>query len=138
MKPIKQTVAYVIYSPDRSKVLAVFRSANDANFPNMWGLPAGTLKEGESHEEAVITSGRERLGIELRIVKLINEGEAERGKHILHMKEYEAEIVEGTPAVPQLIENVTQYAEWKWANPEILKEASERGALCSRLFLSSG
>lgn len=137
MKATKNSIAYVIYNPDRSKILVVLRPADDNNFPNTWGLPAGTLKDNESYEDAVIRSGHEKLGVELKIVKLIKEGSIEREKHFLHMKEYEAEIVSGEAVVPQKINTVTQYQEWKWAEPNILIDAAQKGSLCSRLFLDN-
>ncbi len=69
MKPIKNAVAFVIYSPDGTKILAVQRPFNDENLPGIWGLPAGSLKENESYEEAVLRAGREKLGVQLQIVK---------------------------------------------------------------------
>jgi len=136
MKPTKHSIAYAIYNKDRSKVLAVLRPEDDDNLPNVWGLPAGTLKEGEDYEQAVICSGHDKLGIELKVIKLINEGGVERDKLVLHMKEYEAEIASGQPSVPQPVDGVTQYQQWKWAEPDLLKEAAQKGSLCSRLLLS--
>jgi len=137
MKLIHNSSAYVVYNYDRSKILAVQRPSDDENLPNVWGLPAGSLKEWESFEESVIRSGREKLGVELKIIKLINEGELEREKYILHMKEYEVEVIEGEPKVPQIVEGITQYQRWKWASGDILKESADKGSLCSQLYLGS-
>lgn len=136
MKQIKHSIAYAIYNDDRSKVLVVLRPKDDDNLPNVWGLPAGTLKESDDYEQAVIRSGHEKLGVELKVVKVINEGEIAHEKFILHMKEYEVEIISGQPYVPQPTDGITQYQQWKWAEPHLLKEAAQKGSLCSRLFLS--
>ena len=136
-KPIKNSVAYVIYTPNRSEFLIVQRPDNDEDLPGLWGLPAGSLKEGESFEDAVIRSGRQKLGVELKVNKMINEGEVKRKDYVLHMKEYEAEVIEGKPRVPQILEGVTQYQTWRWGISEDLKSAAEKGSLCCRLYLES-
>jgi 8-oxo-dGTP diphosphatase len=134
MKPVKYSVAYAIYNTDRTKVLAVLRPENDS-LPNVWGLPASMLIEGEHPEEAVIRSGKQKLGVQLKVVKYIGEGEVEREAFILHMREYEAEIVNGEPFAPQDIEGMTQYQKCEYNDPIILKEATQKGSLCSRIFL---
>ena len=54
MKPTKFAIAVALYHPvDKSKVLAVKRPANDDSLPNVWGLPAVVVKEGELPEDAV-------------------------------------------------------------------------------------
>ncbi|MDP1706676.1 MAG: NUDIX hydrolase [bacterium] len=136
-KSIKHSVAFVIYNQDHTKILVVRRPLDDDNLPNIWGLPAGSLKENETFEGAVIRSAKDKLGVEVRIVKLISEGEIERNRHILHMKEFEIEIQEGDILVPQSVSGVTQYSEWKWGQPGDLIEAAQKDSLCSRLYLES-
>ncbi|MBI4639430.1 MAG: NUDIX domain-containing protein [Candidatus Tectomicrobia bacterium] len=137
MKPIKHSIAYVIYHEERSQFLSVKRPSDDDDLPDVWGLPAGSLKNGETFEDAVLRSGREKLGVELKIVKLIGEGNIEREHDILHMKEYEVHVIQGEVNVPQLVDGVTQYQAWKWATPDELIESAQKGSLCSRLYLSS-
>ncbi|MBI2173501.1 MAG: NUDIX domain-containing protein [Candidatus Aenigmarchaeota archaeon] len=137
MKPVKNAVAYVIYNSDRSKLLSIQRPGDDEDLPNAWGLPAGSLKGGETEEEAVLRSGKEKLGVRLKVAKKIKSGDLERKEYILHLTDYEAKIIEGTPRVPQNVPGVTQYQRWKWALPEILKEAARKGSLCCRLYLES-
>lgn len=64
MKPIKYAIAFIIYNRNRSKFLIVQRSSDDKDLPNVWGLPAGSVKDGETFEECVIRSGKEKLGTE--------------------------------------------------------------------------
>jgi len=90
----------------------------------------------ESFESCVIRSGKEKLGVQLKALKLISEGKIERKNYIIHMKEYEAEITSGTPNVPQHVLGVTQYQDWKWGKPELLREAAKKGSLCAQLYLS--
>lgn len=134
-KPIKRSVSFAIYNNNRDRFLAVKRPSDDEDLPNVWGLPAGSLRDGETPEQAVIRAGREKLGVELKPVRFIGEGKIDRGAYILHMRDYEAEILESEPEVPQPVEGITQYQEWKWARPEDLLEAAEKGSLCSRIFL---
>lgn len=133
MKRTENAVSYVIYNGDGTRILSVKRPGND-DLPNVWGLPAGTVREGENPEQAVVRSGREKLGVKLEVKGMLNEGEIERETYILHMRLYEAEIGEGEPKVPQA-SGGTQYVEWKWAEPGELKEAASKGSLCSRLLL---
>ncbi len=137
MKPIVRAISYIIYNKDRTKFLAVKRPSNDKYLPDVWSLPAGIVKRDESDEDSVLRSGMQKLGVKLKIIKQLNEGEVERDNHFLHMKLYEVEIVEGKPKVPQQVERVTQYQEWKWTKADELKEAAKKGSLCSRLYLES-
>jgi|SRR3989338_4882110 len=137
MKPVKNAVAYVIYNSDRSKLLSIQRPSDDEDLPNVWGLPAGSLKRDETEEEAVLRSGKEKLGVRLKVVKKIKSGELERENYVLRLTDYEAVIIDGEPRVPQNVPGVTQYQRWKWAPPEILKEAAQKGSLCCRLYLES-
>jgi ADP-ribose pyrophosphatase YjhB (NUDIX family) len=135
MKRKENAVSYVIYSEDRKRIIAVKRPEKD-EIPNVWGLPAGTTREGETPEQAVVRSGKEKLGVKLEVKGMLNEGEIERSSYILHMKLHEAEIREGEPKVPQA-SGGTQYVGWKWAEPGELREAASKGSLCSRLFLEN-
>ena len=135
MKPVKYAIALAIHN-NYQEVFVVLRSKDEKTLPNVWGLPASMLKEKETFEDAVIRTGHDKLGVELKIIKLIGESEIERDDFILHMKEYEVKIVKGEPAVPQPVLGVTQYQAGKWSDQEILKEAAQKGSLCSRLYLS--
>ncbi len=137
-KPVKNSVAYVIYNDNsKNEFLIVQRPFDDKDLPGYWGLPAGSLKENESFEDAVIRSGREKLGVELKVIELINEGELERETYILHMKEYEARIAKGVIKVPQNVKGVTQYKTCNWGTAEDLMPAAEKGSLCCKLYIES-
>ena len=135
MKPMRNAISYVIYNKDKSKFLSVKRPEDDNDLPNVWGLPAGNVKDGESFEQAVLRSGKEKLGVELEIEDIVDEGDIERNNYVLNMKLYETKIVKGEPRVPQQAEG-TQYQDWKWATSEELKEAAQKDSLCCRLYLS--
>jgi ADP-ribose pyrophosphatase YjhB (NUDIX family) len=133
----KHSVAFVIYNAERTKVIIVRRPKDDEDLPNVWGLPAGSLKNNETFEDTVARAAMDKLGVKVDIMKLVNEGEIGRDGYVLHMKEYEASITEGSPKVPQPIVGITQYAEWRWGTADDLVEAAQKGSLCSRLFLQS-
>jgi hypothetical protein len=92
----------------------------------VWGLPAASLADGESEEEAVARAGREKLGVEVRAIEPVGSDGP--------MRDFRAEIVTGEPAVPQAGPN-TQYAELRWGEPGDLVPAARQGSLCSRVLL---
>lgn len=136
-RPVRRAVSFVIPGPEPGTVLSVRRPPDDPDLPEVWGLPAGSPRPGEDDREAVVRSGREKLGVELRVGERLGEGEAEREEHALRMALYRARIRSGDPEVPQPVRGVTQYTAWRWARPEGLREAARRGSLCSRLYLEN-
>ena len=135
-RPEKQSVAVVIRNaqqPDR--ILTVLRPPDDDDLPNVWGLPAATLRPGEEWETAIKRVGLEKLGVQLKVGKELEQGAQERRDYRLQMRLYEAEITKGTPFVPQPDDAFTQYAKWKWGTTEDLQPAAQRGSLCCRLYL---
>ena len=111
------------------------RPADDEDLPNAWGLPAGSLLDSESWEDAVRRAGREKLGVELEVGDVLEEGEVRRTSYTLHMRLYQARIRSGTPSVPQSIVGVTQYGALEWANADVFVPAAQAGSLCCRLYL---
>jgi ADP-ribose pyrophosphatase YjhB (NUDIX family) len=135
-----ETVAVVVPGPGRSRrrpdrFLAVRRPEDDEDLPGAWGLPATTLRPEEVHAEAVLRVGRDKLGVELEVVRELERGSLERPEGPLRMRLFEARIREGTPTVPQEGGQGTQYVEWRWSGPDRLRESARRGSLCSRLHL---
>ncbi len=138
MKPVKRVVAAVVRGDElggERRILAVRRPADDPELPGLWGLPAVSVGGEEDEPEAVRRLGREKLGVRFEALSDLREGTLERSSYLLHMKLYEAWIVEGEPVVPQQRAGVTQYVEWKWADASILLPAARRGSLCCRLYL---
>lgn len=137
-KPVKEAVSYVIYRPgSEEEFLIVLRPEDDPDLPGVWGLPAGSKREGESWEEAVLHAGMEKLGVELRILLELAEGEAEREGYTLRMRLYEAAIAAGRPRVPGPFGG-TQYEAWRWGVRGDLEEAASEGSLCCSLYLARG
>ena len=135
---IKRSVSFVIRDPaEPDRVLAVQRPADDEDLPDAWGLPAGSLREGESWDDALRRAGREKLGVELAVGGALTEGTLERSGYTLHMRLHEARIVAGAPLVPQPVPGVTQYAALAWLTGEAFRPAASAGSLCCRLYLES-
>jgi ADP-ribose pyrophosphatase YjhB (NUDIX family) len=132
LKPLKRSVSLVIEGP--AGVLLVRRPEDDDSLPGLWGLPAASLREGESEHDALLRAGREKLGVEVEPLSLIGEEEAERGGYRIAMRDWAASIVTGEPAVPQAGEG-TQYVEWRWGDPAELAPAARAGSVCARVLL---
>jgi 8-oxo-dGTP diphosphatase len=125
-----QSISLVIEGPEG--LLLVRRPDDDDDLPGLWGLPAASLEEGESEPDAVRRAGRAKLGVEVRPVRMLGEA-AGRGAR---MRDWEAEIVSGRPAVPQR-ETGTQYDELRWGDAAELVPAARAGSLCCRALLES-
>jgi 8-oxo-dGTP diphosphatase len=111
---------------DGERVLLVRRPDDDADLPGVWGLPAASLAEGESPEDAVRRAGREKLGVEVQPLEAVGT----QG----FMTDFRAEIVTGEPALQQGGPN-TQYAELRWGELAELLPAAMQGSLCSQVLL---
>lgn len=129
-------------------MLAVLRPPDDPELPDVWGLPATTLRAKESWEEALARAGRDKLGVTLEPHGILAEGEQDRplegagpvgdGSYRLRMRVYEVELPEGEPreALPSEGRG-TRYVSWRWAEPDELREAAGRGSLCTQLYLKT-
>ncbi len=111
--------------------------------PGVWGLPAVTLREGESPEDGISRLGHEKLGVDLTPVELLAEGEQRRpsphiGKeYTLHMTVYAASMT-GEPRLPPRTgdNTTTLYDAIEWLEASALLPAAEAGSLCCELFLA--
>lgn len=121
--------------PDR--VLAVMRPPDDPELPDVWGLPASTLRPGEHLEDSVRRTGTEKLGVDLNVGDVVRRGSTERRDYRLEMTLLEATIDHDLPSVPQPHPEVTQYVDWQWAEPAAFIPAADLGSLCCRLFLET-
>jgi len=130
----KKSVSVAIHGED-GQVLVVLRPPDDEDLPNLWGLPASSLRPGENWEDAVRRTAREKLGVQVEVGPELSRGSIDREKYRLEMRLYEAAIVSGTPSVRDDVEGITHYAAWKWGNADTLVPAADRGSLCCRLYL---
>lgn len=134
--PVKRSVAVVVHAPgEPERILAVKRPPDDEDLPDVWGLPAASPRSGETWEQAVLRTGRDKLGVRLGGIRFLRMGETSRPGLLIHMRLYRAEIEEGRPRVPGPGEGVTQYVDLAWCSPRRLVPAARRGSLCSRLYL---
>ena len=132
----KRSVSLAIHDPARpGRVLLVQRPADDEDLPNVWGLPAASLRGDESWQDAARRAGRDKLGVELDVGQVLCAGIAERAHYTLDMRLLDARIVAGEPSVPQPSQDVTQYQAWRWGRPADLQPAAALGSLCSRLYI---
>ena len=92
----------------------------------MWGLPAATLGNEESAEDAIRRAGREKLGVEVQPLETVGSDD--------FMTDFRAAIVCGEPAVQQGGSG-TQYTEVRWGGLAELVPAAREGSLCSRVLL---
>jgi 8-oxo-dGTP pyrophosphatase MutT (NUDIX family) len=127
---LKRSISLVIEGP--KGLLLVRRPEDDEDLPGLWGLPAASLEEGESEQDAVRRAGRAKLGVEVRPVRILGEAAGQGAR----MRDWEAEIVSGRPAVPQH-ETGTQYDKLRWGDAAELVPAARAGSLCCRALLES-
>ncbi len=124
---------------DDGLVLAVRRPDEPGEeLPGVWGLPATTLRPGESPEEGVRRVGREKLGVELTLLRTLAEGEQPRGGYTLRMTVYEASMA-GEPRLPLRTPEAasTLYDAIDWLPAASFREAADRGSLCCRLLVEA-
>ncbi len=135
---VKRAVSFVLrQAEDPRRVLIVRRPPDDADLPNVWGLPAASVRAGESWEDAVRRAGIDKLGVRLLVGRELRHGSLERRDYTLEMRLFDATIRSGEPSVPQPYPEVTQYTEWEWGEPARLEDGAARGSLCCRLFLET-
>jgi ADP-ribose pyrophosphatase YjhB (NUDIX family) len=138
-KPVRLAVSVAIGRAENpGDVLIVRRPADDAELPNLWGLPAASLRAHEDWADAARRAARDKLGVTIDVQRELHHGRLERKDYVLEMRLFRARIAEGTPMVPQPLRDVTQYADWRWGRTEDLIPAAEKGSLCSRLYIASG
>ncbi len=138
MDPLKESIAVLIRSAsDPSRILLVRRPSTDPEFPGMWGLPAVTLRAGESDREALERLARQKLGSMLSALRLCCTGEQQRQHYRLRMRLYEARLCQAEPSLPApgSVPDVTLYEAWRWGRLSELAVSAEAGSLCSLLAL---
>jgi len=123
-------------------VLAVRRPDEPGEeLPGLWGLPATTLREGESPEDGVRRLGRQKLSVDLTPLRALASGEQQRAGYTLRMTVYEASMT-GEPSAsggPDRADGAsgTLYEALDWLPAASFGEAAQRGSLCCELFLKS-
>ena len=137
--PVQRAVALVVHCPDDAGLLlAVRRPDDDTELPGLWGLPAATLRNGETVEDAACRIGETKLGVEVEPGEVAAEGAQQRPDYLLEMALLTARLQDPARS-PRLLAPsslATAYVDWRWAPPGLLAEAARRGSLCCQLLLS--
>lgn len=139
MKPIKFAVAIALTNPDNpEEILTVLRPPNAKSLPNIWGLPAVSLKEGESVEDAITRIGKEKLSTTITPESFIGVDTDERPEHQLVLIDIKANLSGPQPSVRNAPTPDTKYANQKWTSDfTILIPGAQKGSVCDRVFLKS-
>lgn len=139
MKPTKFAIAAVLYNPKNSlEVLAVKRPDTDKELPNVWGLPAVIVQEGELPEDAIRRLGIGKLSTTIEPISYIGIKRIERDTHELILMEIQSELKGGEPSIENATTKGTKYVDQQWTSDyNLFKEAASKGSLCSRVFLES-
>lgn len=136
-KPEKHSVAIIIWDKQRKKVLLVQRPLDDDSLPGHWGFPAASKKDLDDEWDSYAYKAAEtKLGVKIKIKRLLGEDTVDRGSFILRLRDYEVEVVEGTPSVPQPIQGITQYINMEYTD-DLTKmiESAKNKSLCTKIFL---
>lgn len=120
-------------------VLVLRPEALGEELPGLWGLPAASLKPGETEEAAALRVGRQKLGCGVQLLRVLGRGSQQRPGYRLEMTVYEAELDRAAPQLPPPRQDagVTYYVAWRFGGAEDLGEAVERGSLCARVALQA-
>ncbi len=139
MKPIKFALAVVIKNPKNpDEVLAVLRPPDAKSLPNIWGLPAVSLKENETPEVAIVRLGKEKLATTIVPKEFIGVDTDERDSHQLVLMDIEVEVTGPEPEVQKGTTNDTKYTGQKWTSDySVFIPGAQKGSVCDRVFLKS-
>jgi ADP-ribose pyrophosphatase YjhB (NUDIX family) len=122
--PAKHSVAVIIRKNDH--ILAIRRPDDDEELPGIWGLPAGTFRDGETIHDLVRRIGEQKLGVDLSPLRKLAEGSQARRTYLLQMELWEASM-----------QGIPNRADWKWADLDLLKPGQEAGSLCCDLAMAT-
>ena len=136
-KPIKTAIAVFLRNPNnKSQFLIVKRPPDDESLPNVYDLPAGSIKDGELPEQVVYRVGVEKLSTEIKPTKFIGAKFIDRDSYVLILMDIEAELVGREPNVTVADTANTKYVDQLWTNDYTrLIEAAGKGSLCSQIIL---
>lgn len=125
---IHHAVSVVIQNSNNETLFAL-RSPQASSYPLTWSLPSHYVAGNETHEETIKRIGKNKLGVELEIGKLLNEGKSDRGNFTLFMHDYSVKIIEG-----ELKINNDYYTNIKWAEPIAQLNSMKVMGDCCRLY----
>jgi 8-oxo-dGTP pyrophosphatase MutT (NUDIX family) len=135
MTQVRNAVAIVIRREDGA-VLSVQRPLDDPNLPGIWGLPAINMKSNECPEDAAVRAAKEKLGVVVKVKRRIGCETVGWPTFALHLTEYEVDVLDGRPSVPQDDPTITQYVSARFTKDHgKFVAAAQRGSACCRILL---
>ncbi len=139
MKPTKFSVAVFLINPENiQEFLIVKRPPDDERLPNVWGLPAVTIKGNELPEDAARRIGKEKLNTEIKPIGFLGIKRVDRGDYDFILMDIKAELIGPQPLVKEAVTQNTKYVDQQWVSDiDILKEAASKGSLCSQIILDN-
>src|SRR3989344_7131669 len=107
MKPYKEAVSIIVKKANGD--FLVVKRPNDPNddLAGVWGFPAVTLHDDEVEVDGINRAAKDKLGIEVGVIKRLGESTHDRPKHTLRLTDYEVFVIKGIPEVPQSDTSVT-------------------------------
>ena len=72
-----------------TRFYTLLRPPTDEDLPNVWGLPAATLRPGETWADAIKRIGLEKLGVQLKVGGELQHGSIERRNLPMHVTDSE-------------------------------------------------
>ncbi len=127
-KPVRHAVSVVIQNSSKQTLFAL-RSPQASSYPLVWSLPSYFVAENETRGETIRRIGKNKLGIELEIGELLNEGISDRGDFTLFMHDYSATMNEGQPRIVSDF-----YTDLKWAEAKSQLASMKVMGDCCRLY----
>lgn len=139
MKQTKFSIALAIENPkNEAEILVVKRSPDDDSLPNIWGLPATSLKGSELPEEIVKRIGQEKLGTQVKPKSFIGIKSIDMGHYELILMDIRVKLIGNDPDVHKANTAGSKYVDQKWTSDfSILIPGAQQGSLCDRIFLES-
>jgi len=136
-KPVKYSVAVVLRN-DKGEYLAVRRPLDDEDHKGHWGLPAVSLKSGETPDQAALRTCKEKLYCSGKIKRFLGIMYQKRNKYDMFLMDIEMTLDgDRQPDVGKSNTTSTKYIEQLWSDdPMLMMPAAKDGSCCSTIFLS--
>ncbi|MDP3882380.1 MAG: hypothetical protein Q8Q31_05880 [Nanoarchaeota archaeon] len=137
MEFYKYAVAYIVRNPEK-KLLLVNSQDHEEGFLDGWGLPVEYVGDDETEHQAIARSGKQRLGVELKVANFIGRDRMKKEDCTLELGVFEVKILAGgKPTILESGAGSFQYLECRWGTTEDFKESARNGDLASKLYLQS-
>lgn len=136
-KSVKYSVAVVLRN-SKGEYLAVQRPMDDEDHKGHWGLPAVSLKSGETPDQAAIRACQEKLCCNGDIKRFLGIMYQKRNKYDMFLMDIEMALnEESQPDVQKSNTASTKYIEQLWTDdPMLMMPAAKDGSCCSTIFLT--